>query len=267
MDPTYISILLFLIITIIYYFVLKPTISVEKLMNPDQSILSGQKITAVIIYFLFIVSTQFFVNSVIIVNKCGGSVPKNIGVAGIMTLIPWSFIFGSIIVVLLLFPGFKSAFSNVVGYFAVAGSANKIINELLVNNDAVRIANGDPALVSTAEAVIKLFGDVSVLINQIVPENFISFWELLTPLMKPDLSIDKKEELKEELLKIVILRDNIGEGLWYFYTAILLISIVQYNITVKGCVPDPTEMAEKHQEFLDEEQTQLEQKNTTLYMT
>ena len=217
MDPTFLSIILFLIETIAYYF-LKPSQKLENDPTYDDNEaknLGMKKITYLLVYFFVIVCTQFFINSVIIINKCGGSAANNIGVAGLMTLIPWTFIFGSVIIVLLMWPGFKSVFATIIGYFYVSSSAQALFEELLINNDIENIkdlatnsepptdgatitSNNSPS-VKTGEALIKLFGDPSTIINQIVPENFNEYWELLTPLIKPDLSEEKKTDLQNKL--------------------------------------------------------------------
>jgi hypothetical protein len=98
--------------------------------------------TALFIYFLFIVLSQIGINASVMVNKCGGSIMQNIGSAFLMTLIPWFFIFGGVVVCLMIFPGFKSAFSNVIGYFAVSNTANNVLSELLVNTDLNQTING-----------------------------------------------------------------------------------------------------------------------------
>jgi hypothetical protein len=69
----------------------------------------------------------------------------------------------------------------------------------------------------------------------------------------------KLESLKTRLLGVVVTRDNIGEALWYTYTAVLLISIVQYNLSARGCVMDPKTMSENHQKFVDAEDAKLKQ--------
>jgi hypothetical protein len=90
------------------------------------------------IYLLLVVVTQFAINAYYVTNTCGGTSTANIGYAFIATFIPWIFIFGILMVVLIIFPGIKSAFSNVVGYFIVASSANGVLTELLVNTDVNR---------------------------------------------------------------------------------------------------------------------------------
>jgi hypothetical protein len=281
MESTYLSLLLFSILTIVYY-IFKPSPQIND-VSTDQSYANFTKTGYIptIIYFLLVVVVQFAVNSGVIVNKCGGSVSQNVGAAAVMTFIPWVLIFGSLMLVLIAFPGFKSAFSNVIGYFVVAGEANNVLTTLLVNQETKSAIDGETnttpekkqELSKAAEAILKLCGNMSVLINQIVPSNFEEYWSLLKPLMKPEYqtSAEQSIELKTQLLNLVVRRDNIGEALWYVYTAVLLISVIQYNLTTRGCVKDPSAMEASHQAFLKEEEIQNQQQaklqNTIYYQT
>ncbi len=273
MDTSYISVLIFLITTILFYLVLKPKMKIETLNDAAMmSKYSSTKYMGLGIYLLLVVVTQFAVNAYYVINTCGGSSTTNIGYAFIVTFIPWIFIFGILMVVLIMFPGIKSAFSNVVGYFIVASSANGVLTELLVNTDVNRTIKDDPSLTpeqklsyqTAADAIIKLCGNMSILINQIVPENFNKIWtSILTPLMKekyqPTVNNGVTNEnteslaLKQKLLDIVILRDNIGEGMWFLYTAILLTSVVQYKITSRGCVQDLKDIQQNQQNYIKEQ--------------
>ena len=273
MDTSYISVFIFLITTILFYLVLKPKMKVETL---NDAVLMGKysssKYMGLGIYLLLVVMTQFAINAYYIINTCGGSSTSNIGYAFIATFIPWIFIFGILMAVLLIFPGIKSAFSNVVGYFIVASSANGVLTELLVNTDVNRSIKDDSSLSpeqkqsyqTAADAIIKLCGNMSILINQIVPENFNKIWtSILTPLMKdqyqPIMSNGVPTEnpsalsLKQKLLDVVILRDNIGEGMWFLYTAILLTSVVQYKITSRGCVQNLEDIQLNQQNYLKQQ--------------
>lgn len=274
MDTSYISVFVFLITTILFYLVLKPKMNIETM---NDAVLMGKyassKYMGLGIYLLLVVVTQFAINAYYVTSTCGGSSTANIGYAFIATFIPWIFIFGILIVVLILFPGIKSAFSNVVGYFIVASSANGVLTELLVNTDVNRTIKDDQSLTAeqklsyqtAADAIIKLCGNMSILINQIVPENFNKIWtSILTPLMKeqyqPIMNNGIATEnsnalgLKQKLLDIVVLRDNIGEGMWFLYTAILLTSIVQYKITSRGCVQDLKDIQQNQQNYLKQQE-------------
>ena len=262
---TLIPLLFFIIPTIIYYYA-KPKLTIDLYAENQQgeAFLSFEKSSHVytVVYFVCIIFIQFAINSGLIISKCGGSVAQNIGAAGLMTLIPWIFIFGIVIAVLVLFPGFKSAFANVIGYFVVASSANTILTELLINTDISKSIDQDESaktnvkkreeLQSAADAIIKLCGNMSILINQITPVNFQDYWKMLHPLMKPQYQNNESDiakEIKQKLLDVVVLRDNVGEALWYIYTAVLLISITQYSITSRACIQDPAAMKATQQQY------------------
>ena len=211
---------------------------------------------------MLVMLIQFGVNASVISTTCGGSISENIGAAGILTFIPWTLIFGVIIIVLIIYPGFKTAFSDVIGYFYVSSSATKIITELLVNRDVEKKFTGaeskeeKEAIEDAADTIVKICGNTSILINQIVPDNFLNYWKILNPLMKPKYRDDNSEETKDirkQLFELVVTRDNIGEALWYIYTGILLTSIVQLKITTRGCSSNTATMEKNYKDFLDKE--------------
>jgi hypothetical protein len=272
MNSSYLSLLLFILVTIFYFVVLKtPTLTVS-ILQDDQSYLSYQKglYIKLFIYFMIVVLTQFGVNVSSIISTCGGSVSQNIGSAALLTFIPWFFIFGVLLVVLILFPGWKSAFSNVIGYFFVSGQANSILSDLLVvedvNSEILNASGSDiktrDALQEAASAIVKLNGNMSLLINQIVPDNFLKYWAILTPLMKTQYQQDPvaTDDIQQKLLQLVVLRDNIGEAMWYIYTAILLTSIVQYKIATQGCSPDLASL-NANQEIFQQKQKKIQDEN------
>jgi len=118
------------------------------------------------------------------------------------------------------------------------------------------------AMQDAADAIIKICGNTSILINQIVPSNFVQYWEILTPLMKEKYQNDGPEtqEIKDDLFNLVVTRDNIGEAMWYIYTGLLLTSIVQLKLTSRGCVSNPKTMEQNYQKFLEvEEKNKAEQ--------
>ena len=226
------------------------------------------------VYFVLVMVLQFIVNASIISSTCGGNITENMGAAGVFTFLPWTLIFGILILILISYPGFKSAFSDVVGYYWVSTSANKIITELLVNPDVQnKIDSADTktpqqkeALQSAADAIIKICGNTAILINQIVPSNFESYWGMLTPLMKEKYQTVNQEtanqetiDIKNKLFDLVVTRDNVGESLWYIYTGILLTSIVQLKITTRGCVNNPKTMEQNYQKFLEKEKQSKQQ--------
>jgi hypothetical protein len=223
------------------------------------------------LYFLVIVVSQFAINAIFLINKCGGSAGTNVGVAALLTFIPWILIFGIMMALLIVYPGLKSAFSDVVGYFVVAGKSNDILSSILIDvnvDDELQKEtdlNKKGTMKKTAEAILKLCGNKSILINQMSPENFLNVWEIIKPLMKkdiPDLNLKQ-----EELLKLVVLRDNIGEGMWYLYTAILLSSIISFNLATRGCKKSLNDLKASHDAYLkteEEAQAKKDLNNSTV---
>jgi hypothetical protein len=261
-DGTYLSLISFFCATLYYFFALKdnPTIDSLENLNTAQKSMT-EKYSGLFLYFLIIIFSQWLVNGIVLNSNCGGDVKRNIIVSLFMTLIPWVLIFGAVIVVLIIFPGFKSPFSNVIGYFIVSGQANNILTTILKNTDidnkidtdqSVSSPEDKKALTSAAEAILKLCGNTGILVNQMSPDNFAEFWQLLIPLMKDEYKYaGAADQYKQKLFNLVLLRDNIGEALWYIYTAVLLVSIVQMNLSTRGCMKDPATMEANRQKYLD----------------
>ena len=280
MDISLQSLLFFIIITIIYFAfpaIGKPSLTVADLESPElQADYHSKSIKSLVFYLGMVVASQFFLNIGYLIAKCGGSINKNIGSAAIFTFIPWILIFGVMLAVLLIFPGFKGAFSDVIGYYVVAGRANNILSSVLKTTDFDEVIKNTSSpdekekLSKTADALTKILGNKGILINQMNPENFLDIWKMLLPLMKPDaeLSADDKTKFQQDLLNIVVLKDNIGEGLWYIYTAILISSIVYYNLATKGCVKDVDQIKADHDAYIEQQEAALKQEeinNSTVY--
>jgi hypothetical protein len=271
MANSYLNIVTFLLTTLFYYMVLKPPLPYSLYKNKEEytNYISGSYMY-LSIYVLLVIMIQFIVNSSIIANSCGGNITENMGAAGVLTFLPWILIFGFLVMILTIYPGFKSAFSDVVGYYYVSSSANKLLTELLVNKDIEQKMTEDPnmtqekrqALESAADAIIKICGNTSILINQIVPSNFDQYWSILNPLMKPQYQNGgpESEKMQNDLFELVVTRDNVGEAMWYIYTGLLLTAIVQLKITTRGCVTSPKTMEANYQKFLEQEQKAKEQK-------
>ena len=269
-DNTYMNIIIFILITILFFAYGKPKPTIDTLSSPASPYKSYG------IYFMAILLFQLAINMSTLANKCGGGWTANLGYAVLITFGPWLAMFGILIAVMINFPGMKSAFSDVIGYYAVSNSANKLLAELLVDtdiNDKIKQASDgtdetkQQAMQDAAEAVMKMVGNISILINQIVPSNFVSYWKTLIPLMKNPEAADLPEK-QQALLDIVVLRDNIGEACWYIYTAILLISIIGFKIANKACEVDPKVANAKYDQYLDKQQAADDAKaiaNSTTY--
>jgi len=190
------------------------------------------------------------------------------------TAFPWLFIFGLLMVVVLLKPNVKSVFSNVYGYMLVSSSVNSHLVAILKNEKEVKAlaASVTPGqlpdvLQNTADAILKICGNTGILVNQITPDNFIDYMKMLQPLMKDEYGTavgNLKEYSREEypgntttsiddnftingvkfnnpanifnqLYNDVETRDNIGELAWFIYSGVFILSIVTYNLAMISC--------------------------------
>jgi hypothetical protein len=264
MTSSYINIFTFILTTVFYYMALKPVLLYDDLIDIKKyEIYNKNNYLYLGIYLMLVMLVQFVVNASIISTTCGGSISENIGAAGFLTFIPWTLIFGVIIIILIIYPGFKSAFSDVIGYFYISSSATKVITELLINRDVEKKLTGNEtkeereALEDAADAIVKICGNTSILINQIVPDNFLDYWKILKPLMKEKYKDDtspETSELRKQFFELVVTRDTIGESLWYVYTGILITSIVQLKLTTRGCQSNTATMEKNYSEFLKKEE-------------
>ena len=259
MDISLLSLLFFIIITIGYFLALKPKLTLDQLGPDCYTDYKNSIFPKLALYLLIVCLTQFLLNTAYLTNKCGGEVKNNIGPAALYTFFPWLIIFGIIIAILIIFPGFKSAFSDVIGYFAIAGSAKTLFANIMLDADLnAKIAGlSDPTkkaeITTAAETLVKMLGNKSILINQITPDNFTSSWDLLKPLMKDTIIGQVEIDNKAQLLDLVVLKDNIGEGFWYVYTAILISSVVYYNLASRGCVKSAAQIKAGYDQYKEDQ--------------
>ena len=254
MDLTYLSLISFILITVVYYAVPsigKMSATLKIFTNAEEmDTFNRESNIRLAIYLAVVLLSQFIINTTFVINACGGSSASNYGSAFLITFLPWIFIFGVMLVALIIYPGFKGAFSDVVGYFFVSDKANTLLSQILMSDTTAQTAiNGiedatvKSDLIRAAESIVKLVGNKAILINQITPINFVSTWDTLKQLMKPTMY--ENEQMKSDLLDVAVTRENIGEALWYIYTGILIISYTSYKITSASCPPDMNQVIKK----------------------
>lgn len=244
MDISLQSIGLFVVATILYFVL--PMVGKPKLSLDDLSIMNeynGRVQYSLVLFLVLVVTTQMMLNIAYLAAKCGGSIESNIGIASFYTIIPWVFIFGAVLITINVFPNLKSAFSDVVGYFVVASQSNELLSQLLGANEIP--TNNNAELTKTSQTIAKILGNKSIVINQITPYNFTEMWNTLSPIMKSPDDLN----MKQQLLDIVVRRDDIGEAMWYIYTAILISSIVYYNLATRGCTKSSTDIKNAQLEY------------------
>lgn len=278
MDVSIQSLVYFVIITIIYFAypsIGKPQLTINDLKYPESlAEYNSTTIQRMGIYLALVLLIQLILNSYYLMDKCGGLIGSNIGVAALFTFFPWLLILGVLMIILYYCPGWKSAFANVIGYFVVANSANQLFGDILISSDVNNIINNASSeeekrrFSDAAESLMKLCGNKSILINAMTSSNFLELWSVLKIIMKPQYK--DNVEVQQQMLDLVTLKENIGEALWYTYTAIFISSIVYYNLATRGCVKTAEQLkadAAQAEQQQEEAAAQQELNNSVTYTT
>ncbi len=208
-----------------------------------------------VVYLAIILAIQLYVNYQNAKEKCGGT-PQLVPSIN-YTVVPNLFIFGTLLLILLLMPGWKAPFSNTIGYLIVWLSG--------VNNSFFKILKQDDNQNKLLQMVYK---DPSIMINEITPENFDLFIARMAgknggveslpvskaePVVTPSappmkggrrkqrggnrtsiLSSNYKEHLPG-LYNFVVIKDMIAEFLWYGLVGNLVINTSNSYIQTIKC--------------------------------
>ena len=246
---------LFGIFTLIY-FMLRVFVTDKFSKRKDVNIMKW----AIMAIYMFIVISMQVANTSNTMNKmCNNS---DIGPAIMYTLIPNILVFGTLVAILIAMPGWKSPFSNTIGFMAAKGMGiNSHFETLLksdIDNDLMR----------------KIIQDKSLIINEITPGNFDLFMAQMSnngllhvdyndlsnfekgEAISKDYStvdamtgkkIDSESFLQDSfdslagLYRAVVFKDLVAESLWYLLTGALVITMLQSSIAEMECEKNPEE--------------------------
>ena len=241
------SLMIFIAITLVYFMI--------KYFNSQSSSMPIWSI----LYYLGVIVLQYFINLNVITKRCGTT---NWYLAFTVTLIPWIIIFGLLNIMLLQFPGWKAPFSNTFGYLVanLAGAKNLLIDHILksevvselsdtkkgggikkkqkggaLDEKQVRLAN---------EAIQHIYSNPSLLINEVTPETYNIFWDRMQPLFKKDAN-----SYKEDLYKLIELKDIVSEAIWFILTGSLVSSMSFNYIASTDCGLNAQEMKKRHDQY------------------
>ena len=181
-------------------------------------------------YLLMTIIIQWQLNSMIAKDNCNGV--DQIQTVALATLLPWVGIFGLMHLLLLMFPGWKSPFSNTLGYLiAYMTGVNKAFFALLDTPEGInKTSQGDKALIKSIEY---LYSDASLMINEMTPENFEDAMVRLEPMMNTEAKTNPG--LKKNLYSYIIMKDTIGEFIWLILSGSMAINIAFATIINSTC--------------------------------
>ena len=198
-----------------------------------------------IIYVCVLIIGSYFINSTVSKAICNSEAVRwsNILLA---TLLPWIIIFFSLFIVLKIFPGWITPFSNTVGYV--------VISILGVENTLTAILNKKPGESGDlAKAIANITHNKSNFINQI-DINRATFLSFIGDLKNANIITlnkqdgdgegegegegdgDGEEELLtnpdiQNLYKLLVIKNVLGQITWYTLAGVL-VSSVSYNYII-----------------------------------
>lgn len=238
------SIIFFLILTLIYF--------IFKYYTKSQS---SMKIWT-IIYVLVLIVVQFFINLGLTNDICGTT---QYGTALMTTILPWLFIFGSIALLLMFFPGWLSPFSNTIGYmFTYITGVNGFLKSILKDKISQTTTPDKADMIS---AINNVYEDKSLLINSMTVANLPQWWENMTKggLLKSGVGEAQFNELKN----YVKMKTEIAHFIWYALAGILTTSVSYNAILNSGCTKSIAEMEKRHQAYVEQEKQIAEKQKAT----
>jgi predicted membrane protein len=225
---------MFALITSIY-FIIRYYITDDK----QQLILS-------FVYGITILIMMYFINLDITNNICGS---PQVGTSLMVTALPWGVVFGTVLGLLIAFPGWLSPFSNTFGYLAAKLSGVSALFDKILKPKFVSAKTNVNEKIA-AEALQQIYDDKSLLINQITLENFDSFWSRMT---SANLFNKNAGEFKSQLYNLVRLKNLVAYYVWYMLSGALITSMSYNYIVGIGCKKSAKEMQRLHSKYENEQ--------------
>ena len=181
-------------------------------------------------YLLITIIIQWQLNSIIARDNCNNT--EQFTTTFIATFLPWVGIFFTINVLLLIFPGWKSPFSNTLGYLiAYLGGIKSAFVKMLKTPESIDKSNvGDKALLKSIEYI---YSDTSTIVNELNTLNFEDSMNRLKPLFNDEAINDPS--MQKDLFKFIVMKDTIGELVWLLLSGIMAINVANIYIINAEC--------------------------------
>lgn len=177
-----------------------------------------------VLFLMIIAIIMYFINMSIMQTKCNSSSTTVFSA----TLLPWIFIFGSMMLVLQYYPEWKNPFSNTFGY---------LIAKLFGGTQALQ------DILNPSAPLDKIYSNPSLLLNQFTTMNFD---EKVTEYSK---DFQTRESIPEKFVafyNIIKLKEHVSEWIWYILTASIVISTSYTMIMNSPCTKSVDDYVTSH---------------------
>lgn len=219
-------------------------------------------VTAVYVFATLIAQiVANFVNAKIICKDSS----QNFGLVFLYTIIPYFFILGTVMTLIIIFPAWLTPFSNTIGYACVLLlGLSTTFNKLLKT---------DP---SGNALLTEICSDKALIINEMDQNNYADFMKEMaststrgksqTSMLKDNyLRVDQDGDGKggpyNKLYGLVILKNLISEGLWYALAGSLAISIANNVIINIQCSYDLKKIESMHEDIKAQQERSYAESN------
>jgi len=228
----------FLCCTLLFFIIRVVTIPGNLLdsTTPSGSYNSFTDKTMSMIYILLVILVMVYLNSEAIKEKCNTD-KADTYLVFLTTVFPWLSIFGMLYAMLLAMPGWKSPFSNTIGYLVAIyfmGGKQKLLDLINKGNK------------SNEELIEIISNNTSVLINEYGSENIGKLKQLskIKSSGSPFIPYTSNDGFTNELNKkkynkvarLIMIKEFISEFMWYLLTGFLVISITTNYIFEQNCI-------------------------------
>ena len=243
-QPTFYFFLIILVLTIIKQY----------------TIGSGSDITWALIYLITTLMSQYIFNLYLTVDMCGS---VQYMLAFYSTFIPWTVIFGTLQILLILIPGWLRPFSNTFGYIAA---------RLFGPEEIIKKIFKSPTSPSdSAETLNHIYNDPSQIINEL-PTNKKELFEKLNEmknnkLLDSNITVNDENTDIKDLLYILYLKDNVSVFIWYILTGITVINISKGYLLNSTCEQNMAQMEEDYDDYLAEKAKEKEEEEESPHIT
>ena len=201
------SLAIFFASTMVYF------IAKHLLIDKSMDDMSSMSTILTLGYLVIIIGSQIGINISNTAQLCNGT--PQVVPAIMYTILPNFLIFGTLILLLSIFPGWRAPFSNTIGYMVVSLFMNvkDIFNSLFDSKGN--------------ELIDKICSDHSLVINEMTHINYDSFLSRMATdgLLKSNY---KQLPAYKELWSCISIKNNIADFLWYILTGTLVITTT-YN--------------------------------------